>query len=288
MKKKIAGMIMLMAMTAVFAGCGGNGGRGESGSESDTPGSGDAVQESGATEASEDNFEWDGNTIIALTDAGAGETSLVIPERCEGFNGMIFADKENSVTSVSFESDKDVSLNGVFGSATNLTSVTLPAELSAIGDLEFQLCTSLKEITIPAGVKEVGAYAFQDCSSLETVAFAGDTTGIMPHAFERCAALNTVTFPDTVTLIDEYAFYQCTALKEITLPASLKNVGGFAFANSGLETIHVPGAVTLEGYADTSFTQADHEVAVYVEEGSWADQNFDSVFSGAFAKNYGN
>ena len=59
-------------------------------------------------------------------------------------------------------------------------------------------------------------------------------------------------------------------------------------ANSGLETLHVPGAMTLEGYADTSFTQADHEVAVYVEEGSWADQNFDSVFSGAFAKNYSN
>ena len=112
--------------------------------------------------------------------------------------------------------------------------------------------------------------------------------GIMPHAFERCAALSTVTLPDTVALIDEYAFYQCTALKEITLPASLKNVGAFAFANSGLETLNVPGAVTLEGYADTSFTQADHEVAVYVEEGSWADQNFDSVFSGAFAKNYSN
>lgn len=285
--KKLVSLGMILVLLLAFAGCGGEDAKGGSGAV-DTAGDGGASQENSTAEASEDNFEWDGNTIIALTDAGAKESSLVIPERCEGFNGMIFADKENSVTSVSFESDKDVSLNGVFGSAPNLTSVTLPAELTAIGDLEFQLCTSLKEITIPAGVESVGAYAFQDCSALETVTFAGDTASIMPHAFERCAALSTVTLPDTVALIDEYAFYQCTALTEITLPASLKNVGAFAFANSGLETLHVPGAMTLEGYADTSFTQADHEVAVYVEEGSWADQNFDSVFSGAFAKNYSN
>lgn len=276
---KVACLILTLSIVSCIAGCGNNS------NESETDSSGNNGNANTGVSTSEDYFEWDGNIIIALTDSGAKQNSLVIPERCEGFNGMIFADKENNVTSVSFESDKDVDLNGVFGNAEKLTSILLPANLTKVSDLEFWLCSSLKEITLPAHITSVGAYAFQNATSLTTVNFEGNVTDIMKHAFDGCTGLKTVVFPDTITFIDEYAFYQCTSLENVTLPTKLSEVGDFAFANSGLKTLTVPNEMKLSSYTTTSFTQVDHEVSVNVFEGSWADQNFETVFVGAFVKN---
>lgn len=235
---------------------------------------------------SEDNFEWDGNVITALTDKGAKQTSLIIPERCEGFNGMIFADKENAVISVSFESDKDVDLNGVFGSAENIKTIILPAQLSEIGDLEFWLCSSLEEIRVPIGVTSIGAYAFQNNVSLKTVHLEGNVTSIMAHAFDGCSSLETINLVNSITLIEKYAFFECKALKEVTLPLSLSEVGDFAFANSGLTTLTIPSDVILDKYSTTSFAQMDHNVIVNITQDSWIDQNFNDVFDGAYIKSY--
>lgn len=235
---------------------------------------------------SEDNFEWEGNIIIALTEAGAKQKAIVIPERCEGFNGSIFASVENDITSVSFESDKNVDLNGVFGCATNVKYIDLPNQLTEIEDCEFWLCAALEEIEIPASVVTIGKYAFQDNTSLKEVRFAGNVETIASHAFDGCSTLNTIVFPDTISLIDEYAFFECISLKSITLPKELKTVGAFAFANSGITDIMIPKEVSLEGYATTSFVQIDHDINIHITEGSWIDQNFESVFDGAYDKQY--
>ena len=71
-------------------------------------------------QAAEDNFEWDGNLIVGLTEEGCRAKELVIPERCEGFGGSIFAGKDNAVEKVSFSSNKDISLNGAFTSAKKI------------------------------------------------------------------------------------------------------------------------------------------------------------------------
>lgn len=276
--KNVLITIFLIVLTFGLSGCGNNQNADKSNSNH---------KEDMKTSVSEDNFEWDGNIIIALTDKGAKQESLIIPERCEGFNGWIFADKENNVKSVSFESDKNIDLNGVFGSAENLISISLPSELSEVGDLEFWLCSSLQEITIPSGVTVIGEYAFQNNKSLEKIVFEGDVTCIMPHAFDGCGSLKTVTLPDTVEVIGEYAFYQCESLEKIVLPSSLSEVGGFAFANSGVTAITIPSDVNLMNYETTSFVQADHDITITVTEGSWIDQNFDNVFNGAFIKSYG-
>lgn len=274
MKQRIRYINILLAgmMALCLVGCGGS----DEGKGSGT----DSGNDDGETkEASlEDNFEWSGDIIIALTDSGAEQESLIIPERCEGFNGLIFADKENSVKSVSFESDKDIDLNGVFSGADNLETVTLPAELTTIGDMEFWLCPALKEITIPAEVKTIGNRAFQDDQKLSKVVFLGELTSIMPYAFKGCSSLTEIELPNTITHIDEYAFNECTSLKEITLPESLKEVGEFAFGNNGLEILNIPSQLELVSYSSTSFIQAERKLEINVVEGSWADQNFDKVF----------
>lgn len=277
--KKLLCICLVLTLVMCFAGCG---------SKTTNNNGGDSEKDDAPASASlsEDNFEWDGNIIIALTETGAKQKAIVIPERCEGFNGMIFADKENEITSVSFESDKDIALNGVFGSAAKVKSIDLPDQLSQIGDLEFWLCAALEEIEVPASVVSIGEYAFQDNTSLKKVRFSGNVDTIKAHAFDGCTALNDIIFPDTIALIDEYAFYECSSLKTVTLPLALKNVGAFAFANSGISDITVPSEVSLESYATTSFVQADHDITVHLSEGSWMDQNFEAVFDGAYNKQY--
>lgn len=274
--KKLISLIIALLVVMALTACG------------ETNGETNKMTEDGNSVGVEDYFEWDGNYIVALTDEGAKQKSIIIPERCEGFNGMIFADRENKATSVTFESNKDVELNGVFAGASNLKEIELPSELTVIGTQEFWICTSLEKITIPAGVSVIGANAFQDNTSLAEVIFAGEITGIEKYAFDGCTALKTIVIPDSVSVIEKYAFYECTALTEVTLPKHLSEVGEFAFANSGLTTIYIPGDVELATYANTSFVQADHEITINVVAGSWMDLNFESVFDGAFVKNSSN
>lgn len=275
-RKLILLTVVMAMMLFCLSACGGDEGGNNSKVEGNTPVS------------NEDYFEWDGNIIIALTDEGAKQKNIVIPDRCEGFNGMIFADRENAAISVSFESDKDLDLNGVFTAASNLTEIDLPAELSVIGAQEFWVCTSLKKIEIPASVSVIGANAFQDNTSLTEVVINGNITKIEQYAFDGCSALTNINIPDSVSVIEKYAFYECTALTAITLPKSLSEVGEFSFANSGIIVINVPSEVELSAYANTSFVQADHEIAINVKSGSWMDLNFESVFDGAFVKNSNN
>lgn len=243
-------------------------------------------KDSKVVSVSEDNFEWKDNIITGLTDEGAKQKFLVIPERCEGFNGPIFSVKDNSVVEVKFEDNKDIALNGVFCGASDIEKISLPGELSSIGDMEFWVCSSLQSISIPAGVLEIGKYAFKSDTALKIVDFEGDTDSIKAHAFDGCTSLEQISFPSSVSSIEEYAFYGCTSLEIVKLSESISTIGGFAFANGGLSELYVPSTVQLSSYDTTSFVQAYSTVSVYVVSGSWGDVNFEEVFKGAFERNY--
>ena len=241
-------------------------------------------QKKDAENVSEENFEWDNNIIIGLSDKGCNLSTLVIPARCEGFGGAIFSEKENQVTTVSFETNKDISLNGAFTGASKIKRIDLPAGITTIGNMEFWLCESLEEILIPDSVTTIGEAAFQDCSNLKSVSLGNGVTEIQEYAFDGCSSLKTVTFSDSVVKIGQYAFYECVNLDKVILPKALKNVGAFAFANGGLVELTVPQEVELESYDTTSFVQTLTTVRVLVKEGSWMDNNFDSVFENGYIK----
>ncbi len=281
MKINKSKLLVLFVFVLVFSlvGCSGNG-------SSDFEDKTDAGEANNVASPYEDYFEWDENIIVALTDLGAKQKSIVIPERCEGFDGMIFADRENKVESVSFQSEKDIDLNCVFSCAEQLRTIKLPKQLTKIENLEFWLCYALEEITIPSAVTSIGSYAFQDNKSLKKIVFGGELESIGAHAFEGCVELSSIELPSSVSTIEKYSFYGCSALETVTLPASLKAVGEFAFANNGLLYITVPADLQLDSYTTTSFVQADHAVNVHVTEGSWIDEYFDFVFDGAYTKIY--
>lgn len=273
--KKYLIAIILIILTFGMVSCKGNqGGNGKK-----------EVTDVGNKEAtpSEDYFEWKDNKIHKFTEEGKKQKVIVIPERCEELD-VRFSDSE--AVEVSFAGEKVVDLNKCFQGTESLENIELPKKLEIINAREFSVCNNLKSIRIPDTVTEVGAYAFLFLESLESVIFEGGTTTIEESAFFRCPKLEEVILPEGLTTIGSDAFGECKSLKEIKLPASLKHVDALAFSNGGITDIYCPSDLELEFYHETAFlTSADARPAkVHVVEGSWADENFDEVFSDVYCE----
>ncbi len=54
-------------------------------------------------------------------------------------------------------------------------AITIPDEVTSIGDFAFYHCTNLTSITIPDSVTSIGRSAFYECTSLESVTFVNRT-----------------------------------------------------------------------------------------------------------------
>lgn len=188
-----------------------------------------------------------------------------------------------------------------FGSCTMLKQITLPDTLTTIGWRAFA-SSGLTSLTIPANVTSLGDSFITDCSALTslyvaegnpnyeivdgllydipaqtlryalpdvsgdvvirdgTVCIAGDvfkehaiTSVQLPDslqkignsAFQSCKELKEITFPEGLTTIDDLAFYYCTQLENTVLPENLKFLGNSAFyACASLTEITVPEGIT--------------------------------------------
>ena len=117
-----------------------------------------------------------------------------------------------------------------FSNCSSLTSVTIPASVTSIGEDAFSNCSALTSITIPASVTSIGGYAFYQCSSLQSITMPDSVTSIGGYAFFKCQSLTSITIPANVTSIGHYAFYECSSLTSITIPASVTSLGYYAFA----------------------------------------------------------
>ena len=106
-----------------------------------------------------------------------------------------------------------------------ITSVTVGAQMQAIGESAFEDCTGLKSVTM------------DNCKNLMTIG---------PAAFKGCTALENVTLSDSTEVISDEAFMNCGLIEDITLPKALAELGESAFANcSKLKAVTIPNAVTV-------------------------------------------
>lgn len=107
------------------------------------------------------------------------------------------------------------------GSTYNVTSI----ESNAFSG------TSITSITIPASVTSIGNFGFQACQSMTSVVFAENSalTTIGSNVFEVCILLNNFTVPASVTSIGNNTLSGCSSLTNITLKAPISNLGDVAF-----------------------------------------------------------
>lgn len=141
---------------------------------------------------------------------------------------------------ITFKSDVTKVLAQAFYNAYNLSSITLPASVTFIGDQAFAGCTKLAEISAP-GVKSIGVRSFGSCIMTEISFPSLETIG--NNAFTECSKLSIIDAPK-VTSIGNDAFYGCVSLTNIPFP-SLKTIGWRAFKGcTGLISVDIPNSVT--------------------------------------------
>lgn len=180
-------------------------------------------------------------TSVEVTTPAKGNTyvgEIVIPDK------ISYQEKELKVAAVR---------SSAFAECTYLTSVSLPATVTSIGDYAFDSCEGLERIVMP-GVKTIGHWSFRNCYKLKSLDFS-----------------------DVLTTIGNYCFDKILEVTEVTLPATLTNIGGYAFeGNPQLQTVTclatTPPAVK-KGYLDgdeiyTIFDDSDYgDRKLYVPKG---------------------
>ena len=184
------------------------------------------------------------------TVAGIGsctDTDIVIPSTYNGKPVTSIGDSAfyyDSLTSVTIPDNVTSIGEQAFLGCKSLTSITIPDSVTSIGDSAFAGCTSLTSVTIPDSITSIADSTFDCCTSLRSITIPDGVTRIGQGAFNHCTSLTSVTISDSVTSIRDWAFYYCTSLRSITIPDSVTSIGKSAFSCCALESVIISRGVT--------------------------------------------
>ena len=184
----------------------------------------------------------------------------------------------------------------------NLEEITIPANVTKIGEHAFSDCVEFKTVTI-IGEMEIDETAFKGCyienatipgyaatniknSALTTVVV---TNGDLPEsAFAACKNLTTVTLNGDIINIGNEAFSGCTGIEEIVIPEGVVSIGNSVFSNcSALKTVTIPS--TLKNIGLSAFSACTSLTALSLESvetiGNTAFRNCSSLETLTFGDN---
>ena len=124
----------------------------------------------------------------------------------------------------------------VFRNCSELTSVTIPKSVTAIGNA-FWNCSALVSLKVESGNQNFDSR--DNCNAI-----------IRTSTNKLIAGCKNTTIPDDVTSIGDIAFLGCTGLTSITIPSSVTTIGFQAFRScTGLTSVTIPGGVLVRDYA---------------------------------------
>ena len=207
--------------------------------------SGDFVFDNTAFQSNKSNWE-DGYLYIGkhLIDAKNDNGTYSIREGTITIFGSAFLYISN-MTEITIPDSVKAIGKGAFEGCTGLTSITIPDTVTHIGDQMLNGCKNLTSVTIPDSVTYIGPYTFGTCSSLTSIMIPENVTIIESKAFSGCTSLTSITIPEKVTLIGSWAFEGCTGLKNVTIPDSVTFLSSRVFEQcTGLTSVSIGNGVT--------------------------------------------
>lgn len=138
-----------------------------------------------------------------------------------------------------------ISNNELVRCAEKVRTVSIPENVTAIGQAAFIDCSLLEKIVLPKNIKKTGIAVFANCASLKEIIFPEGLEIIKEAFFGGCDSLESIVIPEGVKKIARNAFISCLKLKSVTLPESLVEIGQDAFRFcSNLESLFIPKNVT--------------------------------------------
>lgn len=134
--------------------------------------------------------------------------------------------------------------SNLFRNVSKLNTVIMPEYLTTTGSGTF-MDSPLSSITLPKNLTSIGNNAFNGCSGLRDISIPSGVTSIGDGAFKGCG-LKEFTLPKQVNEITDEMFFNCS-LQHIYLHDGLKSIGNYAFAISALKEITIPNSVAYIG-----------------------------------------
>lgn len=121
----------------------------------------------------------------------------------------------------------------------NLVTVSLPKDLTTIGQSAFSGQDNLVTVIVPNTVTSIGSSAFSYCVNLANCDLSQcGITAIPNSCFERCQKLTSFNIPSTVTDIGQCAFQYCELFTS-PLPTGLKTLEYAAFYHADMSGVNV-------------------------------------------------
>ena len=148
-----------------------------------------------------------------------------------------------------------------------IRQVSLPEELTHIGNTAFYDCGNLGSVTIPGSVTSIGELAFSGCESMTMVTMNNGLQTIGDNAFEKCASLLDLRLPETVTSIGHHAFYFCTSLSTVSIPGYVTSFGSGIFSYCH-NLVRADIAVPADALPSWTFYGCDKLSTVNTQDGS--------------------
>ena len=116
-----------------------------------------------------------------------------------------------------------------FYNCSRLTSLTLPAGITSIGEFAFMNCSKLTSVVIPSGVTSIESETFAQCTGLTSIVIPSSVTSIGDGAFSNCDSLSDIIMTSGVTSIGNQVFEFCYDLASIIIPSSVTSIGKGTF-----------------------------------------------------------